>query len=110
MSDGDREASTPRTTGSWSIFSEIAESLVIRLRDAVFTWSGANPLRRDAERAAEAEALIPRLQALEWKFRAWPEHPERATQERPVLCPELMALQRQAEELLSRKPRKWWQR
>lgn len=105
----DREVTTPRTTGSWQFFAETALSLVMRLRERLIVWNSSNPLKRDRERAVLAEALIPKLQALEWRFRAWPDHPERAAKERPELWPQLAQLQRETNELLSRKPR-WWQR
>jgi hypothetical protein len=105
----DQNADTPRTTGSWQFFAETALSLVLRLRDCLVTWTSSNPLKRDRERATEAEALITKLQALEWRFRAWPDHPERAAKERPELWPQLAQLQREANDLMARKPR-WWKR
>jgi hypothetical protein len=99
VSDG---VTTPRVTGSWLIFRDLAIALAIRLTRATPAMLSANPLVRNPQAARDAIAWANRLLELSLEFDRWPQDPERASEQRAPLSSELFTLQRETEELLTK--------
>lgn len=103
--DADREARTPKTTGSFAIFHSEAKRIAGRFTD-IATRKLHGPLEaRDREGAAFAELAADELATMARQFASWPEMSEEAVAaQRPLLTARLIDLNRQCEEMAAGTP------